>query len=161
MSELTSIRPALSHQFGSALVEAAAASNTSAIALKAFDGAADNRLYQTAAGDLQVAPKPIGFIIGEKVIRPMIDGVAYVWSKLPSFTLPGASAITYDQLAKNRNNDRVLPNLMQQLRAQREKSERDRARSDRYWADKNKPDRKGPAQPAPPGERRVDSKEEL
>ncbi len=99
MSELTTVgsaaasQSALANDLAFSLATTAHSGDKVAIATQdVFANVTDSRLYQTASGDLQVAPKPIGYVIGEQVVRPLIDGVAYIWSKMPSFSLPTAAA---------------------------------------------------------------------
>ncbi len=102
MSELTTIgsaavasQAALTGNLACSLAATAHSDDKVAVAVQgAFGNTTDSRVYQAVSGDLQVASKPIGYIIGEQVIRPMIDGIAYVWSKMPSFSMPSASACT-------------------------------------------------------------------
>ncbi len=104
MSELTTVgsptaanQAALANDLAFSLATTAHGDDKVAVATQdAFRNTTDSRLYQTVSGDLQVAPKPIGYIIGERVVRPMIDGIAYLWSRMPSLSLPTANAFDWE-----------------------------------------------------------------
>lgn len=48
-----------------------------------------NRLMEDHNGNLYLEPKPIGYIIGEQIVRPIIDLLAHAWSHFTPSTLFG------------------------------------------------------------------------
>lgn len=50
-----------------------------------------NRLYERADGSIGLAEKPIGYVIGEQVVRPSIDAISSVWNSCAMNTVWGAA----------------------------------------------------------------------
>lgn len=78
----------------------------------------------------QVVPKPPGEVIGELVLRPMIDAVVSVWNCLPSLPplLPGAEAAS--AISQARSESRQLEKKREERKAQKEREAKAKKREE-------------------------------